>query len=75
VDGDDAAELMEAFAGEFDVDLAGFDFSQYFGSEGFNPFYDIFVPLFRRDKLKHTEITLQDLASSTEAKSRVAPTG
>jgi acyl carrier protein len=33
IDGDDAAELLEAFAAKFDVDLSGFDFQSFFHSE------------------------------------------
>lgn len=33
VDGDDAEELMQAFAAQFNVDLDGFNFGRHFGSE------------------------------------------
>jgi len=39
IDGDDAADLLNAFAAAFKVDLSAFDFEAYFGREaGFNPF-------------------------------------
>lgn len=34
VDGDDAYELMEAFAERYDVDLSDFRFHEHFGDEG-----------------------------------------
>ena len=34
IDGDDAVELMEAFAKEFGVNMEGFAYERYFGSEG-----------------------------------------
>jgi acyl carrier protein len=43
IDGDDAAELLGAFAEEFKVDLSAFDFDAHFGPEaGFNPFVRIY---------------------------------
>jgi Protein of unknown function (DUF1493) len=36
ISGDDAAEFMLRFADEFDVDISGFRFNTYFGSEGAN---------------------------------------
>jgi acyl carrier protein len=39
VDGDDASDLIAAFASRFHVDIAVFDFSRHFGPEaGFSPF-------------------------------------
>lgn len=35
--GDDADELLEAFATCFDVDMYGFQFTDYFRSEGMTP--------------------------------------
>lgn len=40
VTGDDAAELIEAFAQEFRVDLTHFTFHDYFGPEGTDVFCD-----------------------------------
>jgi len=37
IEGADASEFFERFAQEFDVDLAGFRISNYFGPEGCNP--------------------------------------
>lgn len=34
IDGDDAVELIEAFAKEFGVNMQGFVYERYFGSEG-----------------------------------------
>jgi acyl carrier protein len=39
VDGDDASDLITAFATRFQVDIAAFNFSRHFGPEaGFSPF-------------------------------------
>ena len=39
IDGDDASDLLKAFAQEFQVDLSDFKFDTYFGPEaGGNPF-------------------------------------
>lgn len=48
VDGDDAAELLEAFSSRFAVDLATFRFDRYFGSEGLG-FGGSMAPLTIRD--------------------------
>jgi hypothetical protein len=34
IDGDDAVDLLEAFAKEFEVNMQGFVYERYFGSEG-----------------------------------------
>jgi acyl carrier protein len=44
-DGDDAVELFEAFAKEFDVDLSGIKWERHFGPEGGNPFGCFFIVL------------------------------
>lgn len=38
ITGDDAIELMQAFAEEFEADLAGMEFCRHFGLEGFDLF-------------------------------------
>ncbi len=67
IDGDDAIEFMEAFSENFEVDLTEFEYSKYFGPEGFNPFAYLYYYLFKRDKLKLIPITLHDLVEAAEA--------
>ena len=44
VTGDDASELLVAFANEFKVDLSNLDFHNHFGPEGCNPLWLIRAP-------------------------------
>lgn len=67
IDGDDAQELMLAYSKEFEVDMSGFDITNHFGPEAsFNPFYYLYLLLFKRDRLNLEPITLGDLADSVE---------
>lgn len=50
VTGDDAAELIEAFAKEFQVDVSRFTFHDYFGPEGID-FFCQYPDLQTRKKL------------------------
>ena len=53
VDGEDASELFEAFAREFNVDISGFDHSRYFGPEvGAFPLLHL-VQLIRTHIMRH----------------------
>lgn len=45
VDGEDASELLNAYANEFRVDLLGFEFHKYFGPEGIEPLAFFLVAL------------------------------
>ena len=48
--GDDAAEFLEAFAEEFEVDLTGLEFHKHFGPECSGPI--LFWPSWLREELK-----------------------
>ena len=75
MDGDDAWEFLDAFKDAFEVDMSGFDFDLYFGSEGFFlPLY-LYWLLFDRRKLRSIPVTLADLAVSAEAKKWIPPAG
>lgn len=50
IEGDDAFDLVEAFAEEFEVDPGDFDFHRYFGPEGFNPLSLVFSLFRKREK-------------------------
>jgi hypothetical protein len=62
MDGDDAREFLEWYKTEFNVDMAGFTFGKYFGSEG------LFLPipyfLFGKRKLPMTLGMLVEAAIS-----------
>ena len=79
--GDDGYELLEAFCEEFEIqNICEVDASEYFGTEGFNPF-EIYVILyyliFDREKFDNygtdTSLTLRDLVKSAEAKKWIPP--
>ncbi len=74
MDGTDAAEFMEAFSKEFNVDMSEFEFDKHFGPEGFSPLdlFDIVYcwlgRIFKKDLSGDIAITLRDLVSAAEAK-------
>lgn len=79
--GDDGYELLEAFCEEFEIEnMCEIDASEYFGTEGFNPF-EIYVILyywiFDKEKFDNygsdTSLTLRDLVKSAEAKRWMHP--
>jgi hypothetical protein len=47
VDGDDADEFMEEYFDHFGVDVGDYDWSRYFGEEGFNPL-SVLIDLVKR---------------------------
>ncbi len=55
VTGDDAAELIEAFAKEFQVDVSHFKFHDYFGPEGMDFFCEY------PDSQSRKKLTIADL--------------
>jgi len=77
-DGDDAAELFEAFAKEFDVDLTGIQWNKHFCGEGLPPggLFGVLVAVFgwavRGKSLCDDDflepITLGDLVEAATAK-------
>ena len=78
---DDGYELLEAFCEAFDIEnVSEIDYTEYFGTEGFNPFY-IYVMFyylaFDREKLRDsysfTPLYLRDLVKSAEAKKWIPP--
>lgn len=60
VTGDDAVELIEAFAKEFQVDTANFNFHEYFGPEG----TDIFCMY--PDAKSRKKLTIADLENAVK---------
>jgi len=62
ISGIDAVNLMQEYAKEFNVDLSGFNFANYFNSEGFS----LFPSCRKRDRIK--ELTLGDLEKGILAK-------
>ena len=65
VDGDDASDLLEAFASHFHVDLDRFEFSRHFGPEaGANPFCYLYCFFTGRGRL--APVTVGQLAEAAE---------
>jgi acyl carrier protein len=50
VDGDDAVELINGFAAQFNVSLDGFDYQKYFGAEVASGPVVFLVELFKKEK-------------------------
>ena len=65
VDGDDASDLLTAFASRFHVDLAGFEFARHFGPEaGWSPFYALYCLFTGRGRLE--PVTVEQLADAAQ---------
>lgn len=65
VDGDDAIELIESFSQQFDVDVSGFPYEQYFGAEvSLSPFAIITQILGKRKKFQ--PLCVADLVSAVK---------
>ena len=65
VDGDDASDLLMAFASRFHVDLAGFQFARHFGPEaGWCPFYALYCLYTGRGRTE--PVTVAQLADAAE---------
>lgn len=60
IDGDDAFELFKSFESEFNVDMQGFNFNQYFAPEGID-IIGAFSRLFNKNKINLQTLTLADL--------------
>jgi hypothetical protein len=80
-DGDDAVELFEAFAKEFDVDLKGIQWNKHFGPEGgigcpLGCLFAVFGWLVMRNKIVNNSfaddlsepVTISDLVEAARAK-------
>lgn len=75
-DGDDGAELIEAFAKRFEVDMTGFDITRHFNSErSSNPFIWLSRLVFDRGKLnanasaaRNIPITVDNLFEAAKSK-------
>lgn len=68
VDGDDAKELMDNYADEFNVSLDGFDFNQYFGPENPISVIDLFLSFFKRNNQENIkELKVEDLIDAAES--------
>jgi len=67
-DGDDARELLEQFAGQFSVDLSGFELGRHFGPEAaFNPVLYVYWRLRRPERLRFVPLTVGDLVEAVRA--------
>ena len=67
VDGDDADELLDAYARRFGVDLAAFEFSRYFGEEpNLMAFAHWVRDLWRGDARPTRPLTIAMLAAAAE---------
>lgn len=65
VDGEDAAELIQAFVQRFQVDMSEFNFDSHFGPEaGFNPITYLIGRVFRRHEIETVPVTIADLAEA-----------
>jgi uncharacterized protein DUF1493 len=68
VDGDDAEELIFAFAVEFDVDMTGFQWARHFHSEAFLSSW--LFTLLHRELVEPADVpvTVQDLVTAAETR-------
>ena len=68
IDGDDAAELIQEICTHFSINMGGFVFDEFFGSEGrfFNPFWFL-----RRNSSRHLKnkrpLTVGQIAAAAVA--------
>lgn len=68
LEGDDAGDLMAAYAERFNVDLRDFEFERYFDVEGaFNPIRFLVLRLFRPGRLRRPPIRVSQLVAAAEA--------
>ncbi|MGD9859229.1 DUF1493 family protein [Marinobacterium iners] len=68
VDGDDAKELMDNYANEFNVSLDGFNFNQCFGPENSISMIELFLSFFKRiDQENIKELRVEDLIDAAES--------
>lgn len=63
LDGDDADEFMAAYAKTFSVDAGDFQFSSYFGPEGFDLIGAVIDVIRRKPALKPLTIGMLELAA------------
>jgi len=65
IDGDDADEFFAKFSTKFQVDMAGFVFSEFFQTEaGFNPFAYLWHRLRGSPQLSQKDVTIGELIAS-----------
>ncbi len=65
LDGDDASDLLQEYSEKFNVDISNFPYTEYFCSEGFNPFamlINIFYPK------RYKSLTIKDLMKGIDEK-------
>jgi acyl carrier protein len=61
VDGDDAVELIQEYASQFNVSLEGFNISEFFGPEISSPIQMI-IEIFTKNSFRNTpKLTVEDL--------------
>lgn len=63
--GDDASDLIEAFSAQFNVDVSGFMFDDYFETEG-NIITRFLINLFSKRKPK-TDLRINDLKAAIQS--------
>jgi len=63
LDGDDADEFMDAYSKKFDVNAGDFQFSRYFGPEGFDLIGAVIDVMRRKPGLKPLTIGMLELAA------------
>jgi len=62
LDGDDADEFMAAYFKQFEVEYGNYDWSRYFGEEGFNPIGILIDVVRRKPALKPLTLGMLELA-------------
>lgn len=65
VDGDDADEFMGAYFDRFGVEGGDYDWSRYFGEEGFNPVSVLIDIVKRKPALRPLTLGMLELAAMT----------
>lgn len=63
IDGADAAELLDAYARQFHVDMTSFDFSSAFGPEAGPSLISLFRTIFGK-KARRTAVSIGDLVAA-----------
>jgi acyl carrier protein len=72
ITGDDAAELLQAFAERFGVDMTGLSFHKHFGPEGCNPLWFFYTPTWLRAHGSYP-VTIDHLVRVAEIKRWYSP--
>jgi hypothetical protein len=73
VSGDDAVELIECFAKEFDVDMSHYVHDEYFGPEGGDPFSILFYAIVNIWRPLYRPLRVEDLISAARERAWPKP--